>query len=337
MSGNQKVFIIAEAGVNHNGVLDTALELVDAAVDAKADCVKFQTWKTENVVTKSCEKVSYQKRSGSSSEENQFDMLKKLELSFENFEMIKKYCDKKGILFLSTADELESAEFLDTIQDRFKIGSAELTDLPYLKDIARFQKPVLLSTGMGTFEEVEDALQVLTEAGLSREHLTLLHCNSAYPTPYKEVNLNAMVEMGKKYKVNIGYSDHTLGLDIVLAAVALGAKVIEKHFTLNREDEGPDHALSLEPHELKIFVQSIRNVEQALGDGEKKPSLSEKQNMALIRKSIVAKKAILKGDIFTIENLTVKRPGTGLKPSMWEQLLGKAATKNFKEDEMIEI
>jgi N,N'-diacetyllegionaminate synthase len=336
MFGQDKVFIIAEAGVNHNGSFDLACKLVDVAVDAGADAVKFQTWKTENVVTRDTKKALYQMHRRDDTE-TQFEMLKKLELSFEEFVKLKQYCDIRKIMFLSTADEIESANFLNSIQNIFKVGSSELTDLPYLRKLAQFGKPIILSTGMGDLEEVKSALNAIVEPGLPKDMITILHCTSAYPTSYEEVNLHAMITIKETFDVKVGYSDHTMGIEIPIAAVSLGATVIEKHFTLDLNMEGPDHKSSLELPKLRAMVEAIRNVEKALGDGEKKPTLSELQNMTVARKSIVAKEYIRKGETFINENITVKRPGTGIDPSQWNIIIGKQAQRDFKQDELIEI
>ena len=336
MIGENKVFIIAEAGVNHDGSFDLALQLVDAAVAVGADAVKFQTWKTEKVITRKSKKVPYQKEEGVDLE-NQYERLKRYELSFADFQKLKSYCDGKNIIFFSTADEIESATFLNTIQDIFKIGSSELTDLPYLRKIVQFGKPIILSTGMGSLEEVQAAMTVLLENGLAKKEITLLHCNTAYPTPYSDVNLKAMVTLREKFGVTIGYSDHSLGIEVAIAAVALGACVIEKHLTLDKNMDGPDHKISLEPDEFVMMVKAIRNVELALGDGIKSPSNSEKENIPYVRKSIVAGQKITKGEIMGEENITVKRPGGGIDPSQWYDVIGKTAIRDFQPDEAIEL
>ena len=336
MIGKNKVLIIAEAGVNHNGSIDLAFKLIDAAVGAGADVVKFQTWKTENVVTKNLKKAQYQ-LSVTDDNESQFEMLKKLELPFEDFIKLKYYCDKKNIIFLSTADEIESATFLNSIQDAFKIGSSELTDLPFLKKLANFGKPVILSSGLGNLAEIETAINTLENGGLKKDKITILHCNTEYPTPYEDVNLLAMITIRDAFKINIGYSDHTLGIEVPIAAVALGATVIEKHFTLNKNLKGPDHRFSIEPDELKRMVISIRNIEKSLGDSIKKPSQSELKNILIVRKSIVAKTNIKKGEIFNESNITIKRPGNGIPPTRWAEIIGKKANKYFKKDELIKL
>jgi len=336
MIGKNKVFIIAEAGVNHNGSFDLALQLVDVAVAVGADAVKFQTWKTEKIITRQSKKVPYQKEDVMD-QESQYEMLKRHELSFEDFQKLKTYCDEKNIIFFSTADEIESATFLNTIQDIFKIGSSELTDLPYLRKIVQFGKPIILSTGMGSLEGVQAAMTVLLDGGLAKDEITLLHCSTAYPTPYSDVNLKAMLTLREEFGVTTGYSDHSLGIEVPIAAVALGARVIEKHFTLNKNMDGPDHKISLEPDEFVMMVKAIRNVELALGDGIKMISDSEKENIPFIRKSIVAGRKITKGEIIGEENITVKRPGGGINPSQWHNVIGKTAIRDFQPDEIIEL
>jgi N,N'-diacetyllegionaminate synthase len=329
------VFIIAEAGDNHNGNFDTALKLVDVAAESGADCVKFQTFITEEIISKKAEKADYQKKY-TGVNESQYEMVKKLELSFEQFRKLDLYCKKKRIMFLSTAFDLKSVEFLTTLNMPFwKIPSGEITNLPYLIKIAQTNKDVILSTGMTTVDEIRNAVDVLTNNGAGK--ITLLHCNTEYPTPMEDVNLNAMVSLNKLYNLDVGYSDHTLGIEVPVAAVALGAKVIEKHFTLSRNMEGPDHQASLEPHELRKMVISIRNIEKALGSDIKKPSQSEIKNINIARKSIVARRIIIKGEVFTEENLAVKRPGNGISPMRWFEVIGKNASRNFEEDELIDL
>lgn len=330
----KKTFIIAEAGDNHNGDFDTAIKLVDAAVDAGADCVKFQTFITENVISKFAEKADYQKEN-TGSNESQFDMVKKLELSFEQFRAIKQYCEKRGILFLSTPFDLDSISFLEEINIPFwKIPSGEITNLPYLEKIARTGKKIILSTGMSTMDEIKNAIEILKKNGSGE--ITLLHCNTEYPTPFEDVNLLAMKTLQETFQVNVGYSDHTQGIEIPIAAVAMGATVIEKHFTLDKNMEGPDHKASLEPNELKQMVVSIRNIEQAVGNGIKQPSPSEKKNIDIARKSIVAKCDIKKGEVLSEDNLYIKRPGNGISPMRWYDIIGTKAVRDFKEDELIE-
>jgi len=330
----KRVFIIAEAGVNHNGSLKIAKKLIDLAKECGVNAIKFQTWKTENVVTKNAKKASYQSNTDSLVD-SQYSMLKKLELSYSDFIDLKKYSDYRKIEFLSTADEIESANFLNNLQNKFKIGSAELTDWPYLEKVAKFGKQIILSTGLGNLKEIEDAINVITNSGLPKEKIIVLHANTAYPTPYCDVNLKAMQTISKKLNVKVGYSDHTKGIEVSLAAVALGARVIEKHFTLDKNMEGPDHKASLEPYELKKLVESIRNIEDSLGNGRKVPSKSELENIEVVRKSIVAKTEIKEGDVFTEKNISVKRPMGGLSPTVWNKVIGKRAKKNFLIDEFI--
>jgi len=336
MTDSDKVIIIAEAGVNHNGSLDMAYRLVDAAASAGADVVKFQTWKTERLVTRDAGKAAYQIKTTDGSE-SQFDMLKRLELPYDDFRKIKAYCDKRRIRFLSTADEIESAIFLNQLQDIFKVGSAELTDLPFLEKLARFGKPVILSTGMGDMGEISTAVDTLVRNGCPKAGIVVLHCTTEYPAPYEEVNLAAMRTIRDAFDVAVGYSDHTVGIEVSVAAVALGARVIEKHFTIDKKMKGPDHTASLEPDEFALMVRSIRNIERALGDGIKRPSRSELKNRLIVRKSIVASRNIDKGEPFTAENITVKRPGTGISPVKWHDVVGKIAGRAFKEDEAISI
>lgn len=331
-----KTFIIAEAGVNHNGSLEIAKKLVDAAKEAGADAVKFQTFKAENLVSKFADKAEYQKRS-TKANESQLDMVKKLELSYEAFEEIYKYCKEKAISFLSSPFDLESIDFLANLGlDIFKIPSGEITNLPYLEKIGKLKKKIIISTGMANLGEIEAALNILIQSGTKKEDIIVLHCNTEYPTPYEDVNLRAMLTIKEAFKIRIGYSDHTPGLEIPIAAVAMGAEVIEKHFTLDRNMEGPDHKASLEPIELANMVSAIRNVEKAMGDGIKKPSSSEIKNIVIARKSIVAAKKIKFGEAFTEENLSVKRPGTGISPMQWHSILGKQANRDYEEDEVIE-
>lgn len=334
----EKVLIIAEAGVNHNGSLKLAKQLVDVAAAAGVDIVKFQTFRAENLVSEQAVQADYQKRNLGSSDQSQFSMLKKLELSQADHRILFEYCREKGVSFLSTAFDFESIDFLATLKpDLWKIPSGEITNYPYLKRIAQFRKPVILSTGMSTLGEITAAMNVLEEFGLSRNQITVLHCNTEYPTPMCDVNLRAMQTIAAELKVNTGYSDHTVGIEIPVAAVALGATVIEKHFTLDRNLTGPDHKASLEPQELKAMVSAIRNVELALGDGVKRVSDSERKNKSIARKSIVAACPIKKGEFFSENNLTVKRPGDGVSPMFWEQVLGKMAGKDFQADDLIEL
>ena len=330
-----KVFIIAEAGVNHNGDINLAKKLIDKAVEAGTDAVKFQTFKTENLVSKNAKKAEYQiKNTGDN--ESQYEMIKKLELSSEDFIELKKYCEEKEVMFLSTPFDNESIEFLDNLGlEIFKIPSGEITNLPYLRKIGNLKKKVILSTGMADLGEIEDALEVLINAGTKKENITVLHANTEYPTPFENVNLKAMQTIACAFDVNVGYSDHTLGIEVPIAAVAMGAKVIEKHFTLDKNLSGPDHKASLEPNELKAMVKTIRNIEVALGNGIKKPSKSESKNIKIARKSIVAKRDIKKGEIFSEDNLTVKRSGNGISPMRWDEIIGQVAERDYKEDELI--
>lgn len=329
-----KVFVIAEAGVNHNGNIELAKKLIDIAVEAKVDAVKFQTWKTELLVTKQAIQAQYQ-TDNTQVEESQFDMLKRLELSYDDFIELKQYCDKLNIMFLSTPDEETSALFLCDLQDIFKIGSGELTNIPYLRFIGNLRKKVILSTGMGTLGEIEEALKVLTEAGTKKEDITILHATTQYPTPMQDVNLSAMKTIKSAFNIAIGYSDHTLGIEVPIAAVAMGAKVIEKHFTIDKSMQGPDHKASLDPVELKEMMIAIRNIERALGDGIKVPTTTENKNKGIVRKVIVAKKAIKKGEKFTESNLVVKRDSQGIPANRWDEVLNTTARKNYQMDEII--
>jgi N,N'-diacetyllegionaminate synthase len=328
------VYIIAEAGVNHNGSFELACRLADAAKESGADCVKYQTFKSENLVSKDAQKAEYQKKTTGDS--SQQDMLKMLELSYDSFVRLKEYCDKIGICFLSTPFDFESIDFLKSLDMPFwKIPSGEVTNYPYLVALAKTGKPVVMSTGMCEINEIADAIKVLKDNGT--KDIKLLHCNTEYPTPFEDVNLTAMKTMREAFSTEVGYSDHTKGIEVPIAAVALGATIIEKHFTLDRNMEGPDHKASLEPQELKQMVCSIRNIEMAIGTGDKTPSASEKKNITIARKSIVAKKGIKAGEVFTVENITVKRPGTGISPMRWNEVLGTKALRDFNEDEIIEL
>lgn len=330
-----KTLIIAEAGENHNGSLELAYRLIDKAVEAKVDIVKFQTGKPELVTSKYSDMAEYQKEN-IGVDESQLEMLKKIMLPFEAFKKLKDYCDEKGIEFLSTPFDLESVDLLHDIgMKTWKIPSGEITNLPLLIKIANLHEPIILSTGMSNMQEVKDAVKVLKDNGAGE--ITLLHCTTEYPAPYEDVNLKAMETMRKEAGLNVGYSDHTKGIEIPVAAVAMGATVIEKHFTLDRNMEGPDHKASLEPDELKQMVDSIRNVEKAIGNGEKIVSASEEKNIAIARKSIIAKTNIKVGDVFTEENITTKRPGSGINPMDWFKLLGKTAKHDYKEDYLINI
>ena len=328
------IFIIAEAGVNHNGDLETAKKLVDEAAKAGADAVKFQTSRAEALASKDAKKADYQMETTEQTE-SQFDMLKKLELTPDMHEQLIAYCAQKGIMFLSTPFDIDSAHYLEECGIAvFKIPSGEITNYPYLREIGKMGKKVILSSGMSTLEEIKTAVKILKDNGSS--DITVLHCNTEYPTPYKDVNLRAMITIKKELGLAVGYSDHTQGIEVPIAAAALGAAVIEKHFTLDRNMEGPDHKASLEPEELRAMVRAVRNIEMALGDGTKKPSESEKKNIEIARKSIVAKCPIRAGEVFTEDNLTTKRPGSGISPMWWNDIIGKTAVRNFAEDELIE-
>ena len=330
-----KVFIIAEAGVNHNGSLDLAKQLIDVAVDSGADAVKFQTFKAKNLVSKNAEKADYQKKTTNESE-SQFDMLKRLELDVEIHKKLITYCQEKNIMFLSTPFDHDSIDMLSCLGlEIFKIPSGEITNLPYLRHIGALNKQVILSTGMSNLKEVRDALTILINTGTSKNNITILHANTMYPTPIEDVNLNAMLTMQRELGVAVGYSDHTLGIEVDIAAVAMGASVIEKHFTLDKTMDGPDHQASLEPKELKAMVSAIRNIEKALGGNEKKPSPSEGINIDIVRKSIVATKTIKKGELLSDDNISTKRPGTGLSPMKWDEVIGTVASKNYQSDELI--
>ena len=332
----KKVFIIAEAGVNHNGSIELAKKLIDVAVEAKVDAVKFQTFKTELCISKDAKKADYQVENTKNATETQFEMVKKLELSEDMHYELLSYCKSKNIMFLSTPFDHDSIELLNDLGlEIFKIPSGEITNLPYLRHIGKLNKKVILSTGMTRLGEIEDALDVLILAGTKKENITVLHANTMYPTPMKDVNLKAMVTIGNTFDIAFGYSDHTLGIEVDIAAVALGASCIEKHFTLDCTMEGPDHKASLEPDELKAMVKAIRNIELALGSVIKKPSNSELKNKSIARKSIVAKCDIKKGEILCENNLAIKRPGDGISPMRWDEIIGTVATKDYKEDELI--
>lgn len=332
---NHHVYIIAEAGVNHNGRLDLALKLCDAAKAAGVDAVKFQTWKTELIITKGTKKAEYQEKN-LNNDDDQFTMLKKLELSYDNFQIVKQHCDEIGIQFLSTADETESLDFLVNLGMPFiKLGSGDITNIPYLRSVAKYGMPVILSTGMANLAQVAIAYDTLQEAGV--KDISILHCTTNYPCPKDEVNLRAMQTMKDAFKCKVGYSDHTMGTEIPIAAVAMGAEIIEKHFTLDRNMEGPDHKASLEPHELKYMVDCIRNIEVALGDGIKKPNASEVEISKVVLKSIVAKSPVKKGDTLTPDNLAIKRAGSGIPATYWDIIIGTKALRDFDIDEPITI
>lgn len=331
-----KTVIIAEAGVNHNGSITIAKQLIEEAAKAGADYIKFQTFSAEKLVSKHAQLADYQKKN-ISNKDGQLDMLKKLELSLDDHYELIEHCKEFDIEFFSTAFDLDSIDLLSKFDlPLWKIPSGEITNLPYIQKIGSFQKPVILSTGMATLAEIEQALEVLEFAGTSRDQITILHCTTEYPAPVSEVNLNAMITIASAFKVKIGYSDHTEGIEIPLAAVAIGATIIEKHFTLDRSMAGPDHKASLEPADLKKMIDGIRNIELAMGDGIKRPVQSELKNKIAARKSIVAAKTIKKGDIYTHENLTSKRPGNGISPMLWDQTIGETAKRDYNADELIE-
>lgn len=332
-----KVVIIAEAGVNHNGSLEMACRLADEAKRAGADYVKFQTGIPENVISVRAEQAEYQKHNTGTSE-SQLDMVRKIMLRPDDFKSLKEYCDSIGIRFLSTPFDLDSIDILKPLEmDLWKIPSGEITNLPYLRKIASMGQPVVMSTGMSRLGEVDDAVGVLLDGGLTLDMITLLHCNTEYPTPYTDVNLRAMLALRDAIGCRVGYSDHTLGIEVPVAAVAMGAEVIEKHFTLDKTLPGPDHVASLEPAELKAMVSAIRHTEAALGSGRKDVSPSERKNIAIARKSIIAARPISKGERFSHDNLTVKRPGNGISPMLWDTVVGLEAPRDFEPDELIEL
>ncbi len=332
-----RTLIIAEAGVNHNGDLALAMKLIDVAAEAGADLVKFQTFSADRLVTKAAAKADYQTRT-TDSKESQHEMLRRLELTTEMHKELIAHCAMCNIGFFSTGFDIESVDLLVELgQDRFKIPSGEITNLPYLRHIGRMGKSVILSTGMAEMDEIQAAIAALEEAGTPRAIITVLHCTSEYPTPMAEVNLRAMLSIQAAFSVEVGYSDHTRGIEVAIAAVALGASVIEKHFTLDRNLPGPDHKASLEPEELKAMVVAIRNIEVALGDGVKRLTLSETGNRPVARKSLVASRGIRRGEVFSVENIAAKRPGTGISPMRWDEFLGKKALRDFTADELIEL
>ena len=329
------VYIIAEAGVNHNGRLDLALKLCDAAKEAGVDAVKFQTWKTEKIVTKSAAKAAYQEEN-TGCDQSQFEMLKELELSYSDFEKINDYCKKIGVQFLSTPDEEESLDFLCSMNLPFvKIGSGEVTNIPYLRVIGSKHQKIVISTGMSTLADVEKAYNTLMESGA--KEVAMLHCTTNYPCPYEEVNLQAMQTMKAAFKCQVGYSDHTMGIEVPIAAVAMGAEIIEKHFTLDRTMDGPDHQASLEPQELKQMVKSIRNIEQSMGDGIKRPNASEQKNAEVVLKRIIAKEPIKKGDILSENNLTLLRSSDGIPAKFWDLVVNRLARRDYQKDEPIDL
>ncbi|WP_313264716.1 N-acetylneuraminate synthase [Sphingobacterium sp.] len=333
----KKTLIIAEAGVNHNGDINNAIKLIDIAVEAGVDYIKFQTFKADKLVAKNAKKAEYQIQNMDGEEDSQYAMLKKLELSLQDHETLIHYCKKKGIEFFSTAFDLDSLQYLKDIGlELVKIPSGEITNLPYLRKAAKLFSRVILSTGMSTMDDISSAVDVFRAEGIS--DITILHCNTEYPTPMEDVNLKAMLAIKDQFQTEVGYSDHTLGIEIPIAAVALGASVIEKHFTLDKSMPGPDHAASLEPVELMNMVAAIRNIEYAMkGSGLKTPSQSELKNIAAARKSIVAARDIKRGELLSEDNLTVKRPGTGISPMRWDEVIGKIAIRNFDEDDLIEV
>lgn len=329
----QRTFIIAEAGVNHNGDIEIAKKMIDAASAAGADAVKFQTFKAERIVAINAPKAEYQIENTNNTE-SQYQMLKKLEIDKETHLELMEYCKEKNIMFLSTPFDIDSVRMLVELGiEIIKIPSGEITNLPYLREVARQKKKVILSTGMSNMQEVKEALDIIRQNGA--EDITVLHCNTQYPTPMEDVNLRAMISMREELELPVGYSDHTQGIEVPIAAVAMGATVIEKHFTLDKAMEGPDHKASLEPEELRKMVKSIRNIEKALGDGIKTISESEKDNLPIVRKSIVAACKIEKGELFTEKNLTVKRPGNGISPMKWDAIIGTVSDKTYEVDEVI--
>ena len=331
-----KVYIIAEAGVNHNGDKHLAFKLCDAAKEAGADAVKFQTWKTEKIVTKGAALAEYQENNISDKSASQYEMLKQLELSYEEFVEVRDYCNQIGIQFLSTPDTEEDLDFLLELGvPVLKIGSGEVTNIPFLRAIGKRRQKVILSTGMSTLADVEKAYNTLLENGA--KEVALLHCTTNYPCPYNEVNLQAMQTLRSAFKCQVGYSDHTMGIEVPIAAVAMGAEIIEKHFTLDKNMEGPDHKASLDPEELKQMVASIRNIEQAMGDGIKRPNISEKKNAEVVLKRIIAKQPIMKGEILGEDNLALLRNSEGIPAKYWDLIAGKPAKRDYKEDEPIEL
>lgn len=330
-----RVIIIAEAGVNHNGNIKTSKQMVDVAKNAGADYIKFQTFVPQNVVSKYAEKAEYQKKN-SGNKESQLQMLNNLALSSDDFIELKKYCDKVGIGFISTPFDIDSITFLETLDmDFWKIPSGEITNLPYLEAIGKTGKKVVMSTGMSTICEIKESIGILEKYNVPE--IIILHCNTQYPTPFEDANLKAINTLAEETCKAVGYSDHTIGIEASIAAVAMGARIIEKHFTLDKSMDGPDHRASLNPNELKSMISSIRNIEKSFGDGKKKPSPSEVKNIIATRKSIVASKIIRKGETFSTENLGVKRPGNGISPMLWYKVLGTTAKRDFQEDELIEI
>ena len=334
---SKRTIIIAEAGVNHNGSLERALSLVDCAAEAGVDFVKFQTFKAENIVNKEAQKADYQIKNTTSKAQTQFEMLKKLEMGNEWYPVLMKRCEEKGVRFLSTGFDVESIDFLDALEVPFyKIPSGEITNKSYLRHIARKGKEIILSTGMAHLQEVKDAVEVIEKEGVDRNQITVLHCNTEYPTPMEDVNLLAMNHIAQELGVKVGYSDHTLGIEVPIAAVALGACVIEKHFTLDRNLPGPDHAASLEPEELKAMVQGIRNIEKAIGGtGVKEPSKSEQKNMAVARKSLHAARSLQRGSVIKQEDLIALRPGTGISPMEIDRIIGRVLVHDVEKQTLL--
>jgi N,N'-diacetyllegionaminate synthase len=332
-----KVFIIAEAGVNHNGSLKIAKKMVDVAVSAGADAIKFQTFHARLLASKFAPKAAYQRKT-MGKDENQLEMIKRLELGLSAHKELIRYCRAKKIAFLSTPFDLESIGLLQRLGLRMiKVSSGEVTNLPYLRKIGSLRKKIIISTGMANLKEIRKALDILISSGTKKNDITVLHCNTAYPTPMEDVDLKAMIAIRDKFKVKVGYSDHTLGIEVPIAAVALGASIIEKHFTLDKNMNGPDHKSSLERNELKAMVSAVRNIEQALGRGIKRPSKSERKNMHIARKSIIAKQNIRRGEVLTEDNITIKRPGTGISPMNWDEVIGRIAKRSFSQDELIQL
>jgi N,N'-diacetyllegionaminate synthase len=333
----KETFIIAEVGVNHNGFVSFAKKLIDVAAEAGVDAVKFQTFKADKLVSRTAQKAEYQKQT-TASEESHYEMIKKLELDENAHRELIGYCERKKVIFLSTPFDLDSIDMLKNFGiPIFKIPSGEITNLPYLRHIGSIGRKVILSTGMADLGEIEGALNILTKEGLPRDKITILHATTEYPCPMEEVNLQAMQTIRDTFGYDVGYSDHTRGIEVAIAAVAMGASVIEKHFTLDRNLPGPDHKASLEPYELKSMVNSIRNIDKAIGDGIKRPSKSEVKNIPIARKSLVATCVIIKGEVFSQANLTAKRPGTGVSPMRWDEVLGRKAPRRFETDELIEL
>ena len=332
-----KTLIIAEAGVNHNGSLDTAIQMIKVASECGADVIKFQTFNASRLVTRQARMADYQIKN-TEMNESQHNMLARLQLDHEDFKVLREECEKHKVEFLSTAFDTESLEFLaGMMPNRIKVPSGEITNLPYLRQVASYGKEIILSTGMASMAEIQTAVDALEDSGMKREEIVILHCTTNYPTRMHEVNLRAMNTIGREFKVRVGYSDHTLGIEVPVAAVALGATVIEKHFTIDREMAGPDHKASMEPEELKALVEAIRNTEIALGSDQKTPTESELQIAKVARKSIVVRSPIKKGEKFSSENLTCKRPGTGISPMLWDEVIGTTALRDFEEDEILEI